>query len=130
MPDTIKTKLDKANINDFTQFVSSLRDANGNGFGEILAGLAEGWQTAIAVAANVAVLANPGKVIAVAATTAGATGPKGQTPSAPAAGGVQVTYDANGIPTLTFAGADAVTVCAVQQIRLPRGLATKLATSL
>jgi hypothetical protein len=56
-------------------------------------------------------------VTAVDATTATAAGGKIiQSQASPAAGFVQVEYDADGIPTLTFEATDAVTECAVQQL--------------
>lgn len=83
------------------------------------AGAAPGswWATSIAVAANTVTLPSAGRVTAVDATTATAAGGKTlQVSATPAAGAVQVTYDADGIPTLTFNAADAVTECAVQQL--------------
>lgn len=74
-------------------------------------------RTGIAVAANTATLSTPGLVQDVQATTAGTAGPKTKiVTGAPAAGQVAVSYDAAGIPTLTFAAADAVTECAVNQL--------------
>lgn len=73
------------------------------------------WSGAQAVTANAVTLATAGTVISVHATVATAAGPKSIMSTAAAAGQVQVAYTA-GVPTLTFAGADAVTSCVVQQI--------------
>lgn len=72
--------------------------------------------TGVAVAVNTATLTGRGLVVAVQATTADSTGPKAIiVDGTPAAGQVRVDYDADGIPTLTFAAADAVTEAAVVQ---------------
>lgn len=81
------------------------------------------WQSGIAVAANVAVLPKSGFVIAVEATAASSAGAKSQIQSgSPAAGNVDVAYDADGVPTLTFNGTDAVTECAASQMVLGKDL--------
>ena len=78
------------------------------------------WATGVAVTTHVAVMTTAGFVVAVEATTATAAGPKVQIQSgSPAAGQVDVQYDAAGIATLTFNATDAATVCAV--VILPRG---------
>ena len=51
-------------------------------------------------------------VVQVEATTATSAGPKQIVSGAPAAGQVQVSYSAAGVPTLTFNGTDAVTAAA------------------
>ena len=72
------------------------------------------WRTGLAVATNVAVMPLAGYVIAVEGTTGTSTGAKSQVQNgSPAAGSVDVQYDANGVATLTFNGADAITECAV-----------------
>lgn len=87
-----------------------LRALNGEGANPI------GWQAGIAVTANVATLGKAGYVFAIEATAATSPGPKSQIQSgSPAAGQVDVQYDADGVPTLTFNGADAVTECAATQ---------------
>lgn len=68
-----------------------------------------------------------GEVLAVNATAGGSTGAKTIVAVAPAAGQVQVTYDANGIPTLTFAAADAVTECEVVMNAVPAAFKALLA---
>lgn len=76
--------------------------------------------TGVAVAANTATLTASGPVSAVQATTGTVTG--GKTiivTGTPAAGEVLVTYDADGIPTLTFAAGDGVTEAAVIQSQFP-----------
>lgn len=78
---------------------------------------APAWDTAIAVTTDTVTLPTPGRVLAVEATTATSAGPKAQIQSGtPAAGAVDVQYDAAGIATLTFNGTDAVTVCAVSKL--------------
>jgi hypothetical protein len=72
--------------------------------------------TDVAVAADTVTLPNGGVVQAVQATTATTTGPKTIIVSGtPATTQVRVDYDANGIPTLTFAAADVVTVIDIHQ---------------
>lgn len=74
-------------------------------------------RTGIAVAADTATLATPGLVQDVQATAGTTTGPMTKiVTGTPATGQVAVSYDADGIPTLTFAAADAVTECAVNQL--------------
>lgn len=70
------------------------------------------WLTEVAVSGDAATLAQAGAVLAVKAT-AGSTDAMDVVRDAPSAGQVQVTYDADGIATLTFAGADGVTECDV-----------------
>jgi len=77
------------------------------------------WQSGIAVAADAATLPAAGPVHAVVATAGGSPGAKSLVNAAPAAGEVQVVYDAAGVPTLNFAGADAVTAADVSQSALP-----------
>ena len=77
------------------------------------------WQVAVAVAADTATLSAAGPVYAVVATAAGSTGPKSLVNAAPAAGEVQIVYDAAGIPTLNFNAADTVTAMDVSQSALP-----------
>jgi hypothetical protein len=60
-----------------------------------------------------------GTVLAVPATTGGAPGAKTIVTGAPAAGQVQVVYDANGIPTLNFNAADAITSCNIVMNQVP-----------
>ncbi len=74
------------------------------------------WTTGVVVTTHVATLPSAGFVFAVHATAGGTPGPKQliQT-GAPGAGQVRVDYTA-GVPTLTFATAEAVTACAVQQL--------------
>jgi len=79
-------------------------------------GTVPAWQTAIAVSTHVAVLPAAGWVLAVDGDTGTSAGGKKIVNAAPAAGEVQVAYDAAGIPTLTFEATDAITQCAVQQI--------------
>jgi hypothetical protein len=85
-----------------------------------LKGVGNAWQTALAVTTHVLTLAQAGLVLAVEATTATSAGVKQmQYSGSPAAGFVQVEYDAAGIPTLTFNATDAVTVAAVMQMGGP-----------
>jgi hypothetical protein len=80
-----------------------------------------GWSTGLAVAADVLGLPQPGYVMAVEATIGAAVGPKQQVQNgAPAAGEVNVSFDANGVATLTFNAADAITEAAVTW--MPLGL--------
>ena len=75
------------------------------------------WSAELPVTTHVLVLANAGLVLAVDATTATAGGGKAlQSQATPAAGYVQVEYDAAGIATLTFNTADAVTGAKVTQL--------------
>ena len=89
-----------------------------------LAGILNGafsspWQSGAAVAADVLALTAAGPVLAVVGTAGNSTGPKSMVNAAPGAGEVQVAYDANGVPTLTFDGTDAITVADVFQLALP-----------
>lgn len=81
-----------------------------------------GWDTAVVVSANTVTLARAGRVLAVDATAASATGPKAISFSAPLAGQVQVVFATDGVSTLNFFGADAVTEIAVQQPRAGKDL--------
>lgn len=75
------------------------------------------WSAELTVTTHVLVLANAGLVLAVDATTATAAGGKIiQSQASPAAGSVQVEYDAAGIATLTFEATDAVTGAKVSQL--------------
>lgn len=92
----------------------SLRD-----FLAALAGAADvpAWSDAIAVSGDAATLTTPGKIVVVEGTVGTSAGPKLQRFSAsPAAGQVRVVYDADGVPTLTFNGTDAITECRVVQL--------------
>jgi len=78
------------------------------------------WLTGITVTTHVAVMSVAGWVVAVEATTATSAGPKQQIQSgSPAAGSVDVAYDAAGIATLTFNAVDAVTAAAVTLLPTP-----------
>lgn len=80
-----------------------------------------------AVVADVVTLPAPGAVIAVVGDAGGSVGAKVIRPTGtPAAGEVQIEYDANDIPTLTFAAADAITSTTVHQLQVPAGLITHL----
>lgn len=72
------------------------------------------WQTGLTVTTDAVTMSRPGPVLAAEATTATSAGPKQMQTGAPAAGEVQVTYDAAGVATLTFNGTDAVTEAAVK----------------
>jgi hypothetical protein len=75
------------------------------------------WSAELTVTTHVVALATAGLVLAVDATTATAAGGKTiQSQATPAAGTVQVEYDAAGIPTLTFNATDAVTGAKVLQL--------------
>lgn len=77
-----------------------------------------------------------GVVLSVHATVGGSTGPKAKVlTGVPAAGQVLIAYNATtGQPTLTFAGADAVTACRVEWVDTGRhddkSLRQRLATNL
>ena len=76
--------------------------------------------TGIAVTTNAATLSDAGQVLNVQSTTGSTTGP--MTPivtGAPTTGQVLVEYDTDGVATLTFAAADAVTEAAVQKLPAP-----------
>ena len=69
------------------------------------------WESGVAVAGDTVTMPNAGLVLAVEATTASSTGPKQmQDSGSPAAGTVQVVYDAAGIPTLNFNGQTSIGV--------------------
>jgi hypothetical protein len=73
--------------------------------------------TGQAVTANAATLTKPGPIIAVQATTGTVTGACTIACSgAPLTKQCTVTYDASGIPTLTFLAGDAVTACSYVQM--------------
>lgn len=84
-------------------------------------------QTGIAVSGGSVTLAERGPVLAVEATDGASIGPKPQAVIAAQSGFCLVTYDATGLPTITFDAADAVTECAVAQLITPSSLATFLA---
>lgn len=91
-----------------------------------LSGAGNDWQSGVAVVADAATLPSAGVVVAVEATAADSAGVKQQQFSdSPAEGFVQVEYDADGVPTLTFNGVDAVTECAVMQLGGPNVKTTK-----
>jgi hypothetical protein len=74
------------------------------------------WFTALVVTTHVHIMAQAGWVLQVHATAGGAAGVKTVIATgAPSAGQVRVDYTA-GVPTLTFAAADAITACSVTQI--------------
>lgn len=139
MADTKANSLSKANPNDFPARVSDLRDAAGVGFGDTMQSLAPaaslggkgatGWQEGVVVAADTVTLPIAGLVVHVEATAAAAAGPQALVTGVPATGQCQVNYDANGIPTLTFLAADAVTAIAVQQIQAGSGASAKLSAN-
>jgi len=132
---TKANKLSQANPTDFPARVTEVMDESGVGFGDSVQSLcpaaslggkaASGWAEGIVVAGDFAVLPQAGIVVTVA-STAGAPGAKAIQPTAPSAGQCQVAYDANGVPTLTFAGADSVTACAVMQVVAGVGASAKL----
>ena len=134
MASTIKDLLNQANPNELP---ARMQQAE---VGTVLEGIARrggssgapttsGWSASVAVAANTATLTTAGLIVAVEATTGTVTGPCGQRSTAPAVTrDVQVTYDDDGLPTLTFLGADAVTACVVKQITTKSGLGRDLAT--
>jgi len=78
------------------------------------AGAVPAWSAALTVTSHVVTLAAAGRVVAVDAVTASATGPKSQIyTGTPGDGQVQVTYSAGGIATLTFDTSDAVTAARI-----------------
>lgn len=136
MADSKATQLSTANANDLPVSLSNLQDAGRTGIGETFQSLspaaslggraASGWLEDVAVTTNVVILATAGLVVAVAGTTGNVTAACRIGIDAPATLECQVEYDATGIPTLTFFATDAVTVCAVQQIRAGVGVSAKL----
>lgn len=87
-------------------------------------GLVNDWSAEQAVTADVLTLAAAGTPVAVEATTATAAGVKQMQYSAsPAAGFVQVAFS-NGVATLTFNAADAVTGARVLLAPQPASLRT------
>ena len=84
--------------------------------------------TGAAVAASVHKAVLPGPVLHVQATTATSTGPKVViVTGTPGAGEVRLDTDsADGRDTLTFAAADAVTVCAYRQQGMPQEMYDQL----
>lgn len=97
-------------------------EASPSEYGSYVVGRIPSTEGGIAVASNTVTLSTPGAVVAVSASLAASTGAKVISPAPAQAGEVRVAYDADGIPTLTFAGADAVTECAVHQMRIPAAL--------
>ena len=131
MVDTVKDALNSANPNDFPARCQQVK------LGDALSGMApdgavtNGWQAAVAVATDVVKLPLPGRVISVEGTTGNTVGPKSIIQSGtPAVLQVDVKYDAAGIPTLTFNGTDAITVCAVDQLTVGATLRATLDTEL
>jgi len=92
-----------------------------------LAGFAGGdadWTAELAVTTHEVTLPNTGVPVAVEATTAGSAGVKTmQYSGTPGAGAVQVSFT-NGVATLTFAAADAVTGARVLLAPQPSTLKT------
>lgn len=86
------------------------------------------WVTGADVTTDVLALTVPGWILSVEATAATSAGPKQLVIGAPDAGQAQLVYDANGVPTITFNAADAVTEAAYQQIARPSGYTTQLTT--
>lgn len=80
-------------------------------------------QTGIAVAANACTLTRRGLVTAVQVTAGGTTGVfVRRITGALASGQYSVAYDADGFPTISFAAADAVTACAIEQLSPPQAM--------
>jgi hypothetical protein len=80
-------------------------------------GATPAWVTGVAVTTHVAVMAGAGLILSVEGTTGSSVGPKQIIQSgSPAAGQVDVQYDAAGIATLTFNATDAITVAAVTKL--------------
>lgn len=74
--------------------------------------------TGLVVSSNTATLPNPGVVTQVHATIGTSTGIKTIIlTGAPAAGQVAVSYNAAGVPTLTFNAADAITAASYVQVQ-------------
>jgi hypothetical protein len=83
--------------------------------------------TGQSVTANTAQLTIPGAVIAVQATTGSFTGALILSVTGSVdAGTCRVTYDAKGIPLLTFNATDAVTECSFVQIPVPEAFVDAL----
>ena len=107
---------------NFGQGGVGLQPTHGSpGLAQVLRGLADDVNgeptvlTGLTVTANAVTLSDPGRVLAVEATTAGSTGVKSRKLVAPpGAGEYVVAYDSDGIATITFAGADSVTEAAVE----------------
>lgn len=123
---TVQEALNIAQANDIPDMLRKIS------LGTLLAGLLVPATDADArtVTANVCVLNTPGTVIAVTVTAGGVTGnfspiAAGMTPATKE---VAVAYSAEGVATLTFLGADAVTACKVQKTTWPAGLGTILAS--
>ena len=75
------------------------------------------------VSSDTHVVADPGLVTDVVATTATSTGAKrGKAIGGPDPGEVRISYASNGVATLLFAPADAVTVCAYHVLVTPQEL--------
>ena len=112
MADTNRQKFNKSNPNSGWAFINRLGG---------LASLFESMLPLAARDANVTGLAVAsdttgaldfaGEVLAVTVTAGGATGAFTVVSAAPAAGEAQVSYDAEGVPTINFNAADAVTEC-------------------
>lgn len=122
---TVQQALDIAQPNDIPDMLRKVS------VGTILAGmLVPATDTnARTVTAHVCVLTTAGMVLAVTVTAGGVTGnfspiAAGMTPATTQ---VAVSYSAEGVATLTFAAADAVTACKVQKTTFPAGLGTILA---
>ena len=80
------------------------------------------------VAANTSgALSLAGEVTAVEATAGAAPGVKAIVTAAPAAGEAQVVYDANGVPTINFNAADAITAIRIKANALPADYLARMA---
>lgn len=109
-----------------------INDADGGGgqFGDFFAHLPR-TETGISVVANVATLTRRGPVLIVQTTAGNFVGVATQRITGlPASTEVLVTYDADGIPTLEFLGADAITQCSVLQLSPPADIDAMLSVDL
>lgn len=121
MSDTKRDELNLANPNQLADLLRYVSPALVSALDSMLPLSARPWVLSeIAVAANTTgALLIAGEVTEVEATAGGAPGPMSIVTAAPVAGQVQVAYDSAGVPTLTFAGADAITECRIKANQLP-----------
>lgn len=109
-----------------------LNDAGGGGgqFGDFFARIPR-VETGIVVTSSTATLTRRGPVLTVQSTTGSFTGAIAKVVTgAPGGGQCRVDYDGDGFPTLTFAGGDSVTECAVEQFSPPADIDAMLQVDL
>lgn len=124
---TVQDQLDEASASGITDVaLAMLRDADGNGFGYILAGLIPRTYSRTGLDSSATHIEPEAGAILAITDSAGTTGLVMTTGTA-GAGEVKVTYDSEGVATLVFGDGANTAYNVIKQV-LPAGLATALAT--